>query len=280
MLINSELPLTMLQDNLRLNEYDFVLFHLYLQYPEYREYYKELRRTHPDRLMILDNSAYEFFVKHEKLDLNLYKKAIIDLCPDYYILPDVLMDKEETLSKSFTFIAVHEIPIIQAFTNTGKKVPKPLAVAQGNSADELFDCLLKYYREHVRAIALPFHNSFYKEYYRDDIANQFRAEFGSITDDHRYAMGRIQFVRDAALLLKKFDHVHLLGSHCPYEKRMHPDWIKTFDTGYPVKCGIAGHELFKESVKPDIIIDDFMTKELSTHQQALIECNVWKFRNL
>ena len=74
-------------------------------------------------------------------------------------------------------------------------------------------------------------------------------------------MGRIQFVRDAALLLKKFDHVHLLGSHCPYEKRMHPDWIKTFDTGYPVKCGIAGCELFKESVKPDIIIDDFMTKE-------------------
>jgi serine/threonine protein phosphatase PrpC len=31
----------------------------------YREYYYKMRRVHPERLMILDNSAYEFFIKGE-----------------------------------------------------------------------------------------------------------------------------------------------------------------------------------------------------------------------
>ena len=82
--INSELPLTMLDRNVELNEYDFVLFHLYKAFPAYREYYKNLRKTHPDRTMILDNSAYEFFVKGEKLDLEEYANAVIDLCPVSY----------------------------------------------------------------------------------------------------------------------------------------------------------------------------------------------------
>ena len=280
MKINSELPLTMLQENLRLNEYDFVLFHLYKQYPQYREYYKKLRETHPDRLMILDNSAYEFFVKGDRLDLDAYCAAIIDLRPDMYILPDVLMNQRETLDKTFAFLAAHEINIIKAFANTGIKVPRPLAVAQGNSADELFECLLKYYGEHIHNVALPFHNSFYKEYYDDLIANRFRNIFGSLNDDHRYAMGRIKFVHDVALMLKRFDHVHLLGSHCPAEKAFHGNYIHTIDTGYPVKCGIAGYKMFEEPTKPNIIIDDFMTTELTAEQQALIDTNVTKFQNL
>ena len=280
MKINSELPLTMLQENLRLNEYDFVLFHLYKQYPEYRGYYKKLRETHPDRLMIFDNSAYEFFVKCETLDLDAYCAAIIDLRPAMYILPDVLMNQRETLDKTFAFLAVHEINIIRACANTGKIVPKPLAVAQGNSADELFDCLLKYYQDHIHNVAIPFHNSFYKEYYVDTTADRFRSLFGKLTDDHRYAMGRIRFVDDARLLLRKFDHVHLLGSHCPAEKAFHGRDVDTIDTGYPVKCGIAGYKLFEEPAKPDIIIDDFMTTELTPAQQALIDSNINKFKSI
>lgn len=280
MKINSELPLTMLQENLRLNEYDFVLFHLYIQYPAYRDYYKNLRETHPDRLMILDNSAYEFFVKGETLDLPSYRDAIIDLHPDMYILPDVLMDKQETLNLSFTFLSLHEIKIIKAFANTGIKVPKPMAVAQGNTSKELFECLLKYHHEHIHNVALPFHNSFYKINYDDTVANRFRTIFGRLTEDHRYALGRIKFVQDVALMLQQFDHVHLLGSHCPAEKAFYKDYVHTIDTGYPVKCGIAGYELFEEPAKPNIIIDDFMTTELTTEQQALIDTNVTKFKNL
>ena len=282
--INSELPLTMLDRNLELNQYDFVLFHLYKEYPEYQEYYKRLRKTHPDRIMIFDNSAYEFFVKGENLDLEEYALAVIDLCPDYYILPDKLMDKKETLMMTFEFLAHHETNIIRAFTNTGKKVPKPLAVAQGNSAKDLFDCLLRYYGEKIRNVAIPFHNSFFKEEYSPEYANRIRLEFGSLNDDRRYMFGRHQFITSAKLLLQAFEYVHLLGSHCPFEKRLYEevgyDFIKSIDTGYPVKCAIAGYELFKEPTKPDIIIDDFMTVSLSDEQKALIDININKFKSL
>lgn len=281
MLINSELPLTMLDKNLELNEYDFVLFHLYKQYPKYREYYKNLRTTHPDRLMIFDNSAYEFFIKGEELDLEEFADTIIDLRPDLYILPDKLMDKEETLSRSHAFYSVYNQKIIRTFADTGLKCPRPMAVAQGNSADELFDCLLEYYTGGIKCVAIPFHNSFFKESYDFQTGAGWRIVFGKLTDDHRYALGRIRFVNENAhLLLKKFEHVHLLGSHCPYEKRFYGNLIKTMDTGYPVKCAIEGYEMFKEPAKPDIIIDNFMETPLTDHQKILIGNNINKFKSL
>lgn len=282
--INSELPLTMLSRNLELNEYDFVLFHLYKEWPEYRAYYKQLRETHPERTMIFDNSAYEFFVKGEKLELEEYANAVIDLCPDYYILPDKLMDKTETLMMTYGFLSYHETNIIRAFANTGKITPKPLAVAQGNSAKDLFDCLLKYHDEKIRNVALPFHNSFFKDEYNEAYANRIRLEFGSLNDDRKYMLGRHWFIASAKMLLQTFEYVHLLGSHCPFEKRLYEeagfDFINSIDTGYPVKCAIAGYEMFKEPEKPNIIIDDFMDKELTDEQKALIDININKFKAL
>ena len=104
MKINSELPLCMLPFNNELNEYDFVLFHLYKTNQKYKNYYLEQRRLYPDRLMIFDNSAYEFYVKGEQLNLEEYFKAIMELKPDMYILPDVLMDSQKTVDgRSFNF---------------------------------------------------------------------------------------------------------------------------------------------------------------------------------
>ena len=274
----------MLSRNLELNEYDFVLFHLYKEWPEYRAYYKQLRETHPERTMIFDNSAYEFFVKGEKLELEEYANAVIDLCPDYYILPDKLMDKTETLMMTYGFLSYHETNIIRAFANTGKITPKPLAVAQGNSAKDLFDCLLKYHDEKIRNVALPFHNSFFKDEYNEAYANRIRLEFGSLNDDRKYMLGRHWFIASAKMLLQTFEYVHLLGSHCPFEKRLYEeagfDFINSIDTGYPVKCAIAGYEMFKEPEKPNIIIDDFMDKELTDEQKALIDININKFKAL
>jgi hypothetical protein len=285
MKINSELPLTMLDMNMELNEYDFVLFHLYKQYPKYREYYKRMRHENPGRLMIFDNSAYEFYVKGETLDLAEYADAIIDLRPDLFILPDVLMDKDKTIDKTFKFLSQYYFSdIIHSFAFSAHYIPKPLAVAQGNTADELFDCLMLYYNERLKYVAIPFHNSFYKQCPDNNamemFVNNMADDGGHVwgTDDMRYAAGRVRFVKQAELLLKKFHHVHLLGSHCPMEKKLYGNYIKTIDTGYPVKCGIAGYELEEEPTKPDIIIDDFMTKRLSQKTKDLIIRNVNKFR--
>lgn len=128
MLINSELPNCMLDRNNKLNEYDFVLFHLYESNIQYREYYLSQRRLYPDRLMIFDNSAYEYFVKGETLDLQLYYEAICELRPDFYILPDVLMSKEKTIKGVTDFLGLYDLGIK---LNTGKS--RPLAVADRKS---------------------------------------------------------------------------------------------------------------------------------------------------
>lgn len=136
----------------------------------------------------------------------------------------------------------------------------------------------------MRILCLPFHLSFYTEgEYDEDIVNTFKEVYGEITEDIRYAMERIRWIRQHADLLgigskeNPFDYIHCLGSHCPLEKKL-MDGIDSTDTGYPVKCGIAGFELEKEPGKPTVIIDDFLDTDLPESTRELIRTNVNKFR--
>ena len=152
--INSEIPLCLLDENNKLNEYDFVLFHLYKTNEKYREYFLNQRRDHPDRLMIFDNSAYEFFVKNETLDMGEFYKAILELNPDYYILPDTLMNMAKTLIDTKSFLNVYGV----AIRNDENIKSEPLAVVQGNSVAEMQFCVAEYKRLKINAVAFPFHN--------------------------------------------------------------------------------------------------------------------------
>ena len=192
-----------------------------------------------------------------------------------FILPDVLMDMEQTLKDTKLFLKNYHV-----------EYSKPLAVAQGNTPNELTACLLLYKDMGIENVAIPFHNRFFKETkIREDewLAAAFMNKYGvlDLTEDMRYAIGRVRWVMNNNELLSTFKHVHLLGSHCPFEKvfyRYSCDIIHTMDTGYPVKCAIEGYELFKEPHKPNIIIDDFLNKDLDCKE--LIAKNVTTFRDL
>lgn len=277
MKINCELPNQMLSMNIDLNEYDFVLLHLFQSDPIYKEYYKGLRSTHRSRLMIFDNSAYEFFVRGIELDIEAFKKAILELQPDLFLLPDVLMDRNKTIEKTQQFLDVWD----------ENDASRPMAVLQGNSPEELIECANIYKGLNITHIAIPFHNSFLKEYsknynsvYNNHLRNDWRLRLGKIDVDDEYALGRILFIYNYRDVLSQFKHVHLLGSHRPFEKFYEQDFdfIKTMDTGYPVKCGIVGYELGKEPQKPDVIIDDFLNKDISIHTQKLISNNIGIFK--
>lgn len=273
--INCELPTGLLKDNYFFNDYDFVLFHLYISNVKYREYYKAMRIVHPERLMILDNSAYEFFVKNEKLDLNKYKEVIEELNPDFYILPDVLMDKEKTLELIAGFVSFR-MPESSA---------EPMAVAQGKTEKDLLESLEIYKQNDISNICIPFHNSFFKDMQRDpDLENHFADVYkldllDELTEDMKYAMGRVMFVHNNRKLLECFDYVHLLGSHCPFEKSYYQDvHVDSMDTGYPVKLALESEILGKEKSKPNIIIDNFIDKEINDLTRSLIQANIKLFR--
>lgn len=281
MKINSELPLCMMGLNNKLNEYDFVLFHLFESNQKYRNYFKSQRTYFPDRFMIFDNSAYEYFVKGETLDLEKFYEAICELKPDMYILPDVLMNKEKTIDGVTEFLEKYG-ELIEEKTK-GKS--KPLAVAQGDTEGELLECLGMYHNMNIYNVALPFHNSFFvSEMYENaipDIKVYFSQYYKSFDDlDKKYAMGRMQFVKKHEKILLEFNHVHLLGSHCPFEKTFYGRVIDTMDTGYPVKCAMEGIMLGYEKEKPNIIIDEFLEDELPDNVRMLIGLNVDIFRKL
>ena len=276
---NSELPLCLLGQNNDLNQYDFVLFHLYISNKDYRNYYRNQRTLFPGRLMILDNSAYEFFVKGEELDLEKYFDVICELKPDMYILPDVLMNKEKTLRGVECFMEKYGMKILEK-----SPYSKPLAVAQGNSELDLLSCLSQFIHWGLTRVAIPFHNRFFKEMGMTvdaDIQKKFLEwhDTDFVTDDMLYAMGRVKFVNRNREDIEPFNHIHLLGSHDPFEKTFY-DWVDTMDTGYPVKCAIAGYEFGKEPHKPEVIIDEFLDKDLDKECKKLIKNNVRIFRDL
>lgn len=275
--INSEIPLCMLDNNNELNEYDFVLFHLYKTNQNYREYFLNQRKEHPERLMIFDNSAYEFFVKDETLDTGEFYKAIIELNPDYYILPDTLMNMAKTILDTKSFLNVYGVSI----RNNVNVKSEPIAVVQGNSVIELLHCAAEYKELRINAVAIPFHNSFYRDAEVDeDIMNDFFGEFGPDNVDAEYAMGRVQLMRDWKDWLKdRFKHIHILGSHQPYEKKYYHDF-DTMDTGYPVKCALEGVMLGNDYKKPNTIIDDFLDKELEDGVKERIKINIMKFKQI
>lgn len=274
--ISSELPKCLLDDEDNINDYDFVLYHTYLKDSEYREHYLQKRIDKPNRLMILDNSAYEFFVSGEQFNEDDYIKVINELKPDYYIVPDELMNKDKTLQNFEHWIKF-------SIKKVNKK-SKPYFTPQGRDKSELLDCLWEMMdkinvRKLPKNLCFPFHNDFLREMYIPQIV-QDNFKFPLSTDDH-YAAGRV------ALLFQLYYQgsldgyrIHLLGSHNPRELNMlkRIPQIKTFDSGYPVKLGVEGIRIGTETEKPKTIIDNFYNKKLDTKTKNLIKHNVSQVR--
>lgn len=278
MLTNCELPKDLMDQNLELNSMDIILFHLCEEYDWYKEYYKNLIKNNPNRITILDNSAYEFFIKGQTLDQEKYCELINELAPTYYILPDTLMDANDTISKTREFIV--------KYLKNIKVRSIPMGVLQGNSSVDFIFCK-QAYEEYfdIKHIAIPFHNSFFKDVKVDSIVyNTFKKFLNDKpifkSEDVKYAMGRAQWIINNANVLKRCKYVHVLGSHCPLEKMFYDSFVNSMDTGYPVKCGVCGYKLFDEPSKPDIIIDEFFETPLDDNAKNIIKSNIIRFSKM
>lgn len=277
MKINSELPMCMLGENNKINGIDFILHHLLQSNEEYRKFWMNRDKS---RVSILDNSGYEYYIKGETVDMSKFVEDILELKPTYYILPDYLMRKESTLSSSSFFLGFHAT--VDSPYGTMNRFPdsKPMGVLQGNSVEDFAECMSYYktwndtYIIPLEAIAIPFHNGFFKEMkVDDDIVADFLDVYDEITEDHRYAMGRIQYVRDHFEELRQFKYVHFLGSHCPLEVMYYKDF-ESMDTAYPVKLAVERVTLGDETHKPTTLIDDFFEDELEEGVKQMIRDNV------
>ena len=78
----------------------FVLAHLWVKYPEYREFIYSVIDEDPDVWITLDNSAAERALVTEDVLIQVCHELI----PNEVIAPDVLFDKDETIKKARSFM--------------------------------------------------------------------------------------------------------------------------------------------------------------------------------
>jgi hypothetical protein len=259
-LVSHESPLTLLEESLSYNDYDYCLVHLLDKYPEYKSFFK--RAVLSNRQVLLDNSIFELGVAFEPSE---YAKQILELQPTFYIVPDVLEQSEATIRSWNTFV--------KAYPNLpGKKI----GAVQGKTYQEIVECY-KHMSDNADYIAISFDFSYYQ---LTGLGN---------TKFEKFVSGRqklIQDLIDNCIWNWNKPH-HLLGCALPQEFKhyiKHSVYnIRSCDTSNPVMAGITGLKYCSElglNEKPKGLLADNLNIKLTDDQYDLIKYNIKEFKKI
>ena len=219
MLVSHESPISMLPLSIGYNDYDYALVHLFEQYPEYYQFFKNSLQS--GREVLLDNSIFELGVA---FDSNKFYDYIVDLKPSYYVVPDVLEDTIGTVESFIRWDKEHDHKPISHIPRIG--------VVQGKTFTELADCY-EFMSKHADYIAISFDYSYYQI-----------TGFGS-NKLEKQRNGRIKLLEDLVKygIWNKNKPHHLLGCSLPnefghYMSNYVFNNIRSIDTSNPVVAGI------------------------------------------
>ena len=144
--VSHESPIAILEKSKEYNDYGYALVHLFEEYPEYYNFFDDLRAD-TDIPVLLDNSIFEL---GKSFDSSKYAKWITKLDPNYYIVPDVLEDAADTIQtwKKFT----------REYTDITDALR--IGVVQGKNWNDLVRCY-QYMSGEADYIAISFDYSYY-----------------------------------------------------------------------------------------------------------------------
>lgn len=262
MLISHEVPISILKESRKFNDYDYALVHLFETEPEYYDYFVDSIRL--GRKVILDNSIFEL---GEAFDSKKFFYWIDKLKPTEYIIPDVLEDALGTMDNALDWK--------ENYWSETPKSSKCIGVVQGKSYEDLVNCY-QYLDEviNVDKIAFSFDYSYYL-----DVCPHPNKWMG-------YTMGRVTTLSrmlEDGIINKNKPH-HLLGCSLPIEFMFYRgedfSWIETLDTSNPVvhailnidydHCGLVD----KQSIK----LVELLHSKINLEQLNLIRINTSLFR--
>lgn len=255
MKISHEVPVELFADSQYFNDYPYVLGHLIKLNPDYKEFYKDQLETAD--FSILDNSAFEL---GKSIPFDELMSVARELKPTHLVLPDTVHDMTKTLIDSLDFLHIF-----------GRELDRlgiePIAVVQGDTFGELYNCIKKYIDAGITYIAIPF------DCIKDEDYSQVRFKF------FRYL---IEKMSTSQLALLDF---HFLGIQNPQEMLLYnqseKELITSIDSSSPILHGVAGNSYKEWGVaeqKPKMKLADNLDIELSNEQQEVIENNIHFFR--
>ena len=258
MKVSHELPLALMHNAYKWNNYDYCLPHLIDQYDQYKIFFQKSRLD--KRFIIMDNGLFEG-VLHTTEDL-LEKINLVR--PNIFIVPDAWNDSNTTLvnAKSWMINYKQHLP-------EGVNL---MAVCQGKDMGELittYQTLVDLGYTHI-----AFNHS--------SIAYQYEYEG---MDHLKAAMyGRMEFIRRlvANSSIRKDIYHHLLGCSLPQEFMSYSDWkfVKSVDTSNPILVGAEGKRYSDSGLtwKPKEKLEHYFEKDLSGQLEDII-FNVNRFKS-
>lgn len=258
-LVSHESPISILDQSVSYNDYDYALVHLFETYPAYYEFFKtSLARG---REVLLDNSIFEL---GKAFDADKFANYVKELKPTYYIVPDILEDGYGTVKCFADFNAKYK-------DLSGVKI----GVVQGKTYDELVDCY-RYMSDFADYIAISFDYSYYLVTGRGK------------TKLERFCNGRQNFITDLILdgIWNSEKPHHLLGCSLAKEFRYYADNItniRSCDTSNPIVAGIKGLRYNGDlglQDKPTQKLADLIEHKVTEKELSDIFYNVNMFRKI
>ena len=257
MKISHELPLSLMHNAYKWNDYDYCLPHLIDHYDQYRTFFQKSRLD--TRFIIMDNGLFEG-VTHTTEDL-LEKINLVR--PNIFIVPDAWNDANTTLVNAKSWMI-----------NFKENLPEGvnlMAVCQGKDIGELittYQTLVDIGYTHI-----AFNHS--------SIAYQ--NEYTGMDHLKASMYGRMEFIRRLVQsgAIRKTHYHHLLGCSLPQEFMSYGDWsfIKSVDTSNPILVGAEGIRYADSGLtfKPKEKLEHYFEKDLNGQIEDII-FNVNRFR--
>ena len=258
MKVSHEVPLCLLEDSKKFNDYDYILPHLLDEEPAYLDYF--LKAKAEGRYIIMDNSLHELgeAYNHDRL-----LHWIHEIQPNEFIVPDVWENMVESVQNA-------EIWSDYVFPKGVEKV----AVVQAQTLYEASECTKAYKLLGYKKIAYSYGASYY-----NNICPHPNKDLGK-------ALGRLYVITTLLKMgdLTQEDRVHLLGCAVPQEFGWYKgiNCIESIDTSNPVMASLEGITYLNAGLthKPKANMNDFFYMESNRISYDLLDYNLTKFKQI
>lgn len=265
--IAHEAPIQILQDVASRTSYCYALVHLFEHHPAYYNHFKLMLAQ--NREVLLDNSIFEL---KKAFDGDKFAKAIDDLKPTMYIVPDELECTASTMSNFNDWLSTYNnLP--------GLKI----GAIQGKTYQELVDCY-KFMCDRADIIALSFDLSWYQQV--GTFLNRFKDNTKKLQFQTTGRQHLITRLIDDGIWREDKPH-HLLGASLAQEfsfyRRNNIKGIKSIDTSNPVMAGLQ-YKRYYNGIglldKPQGLLADNIDCAVNQDQLEIIIDNINIFNNI
>ena len=258
MKLSHEVPLFLLEDSQKFNDYDYALVHLLDKDEDYANYF--LKAKQQGRYIVLDNSLHELGEAYNDSGLLYW---VDKLKPNEFIIPDVWQDCNKSIVNARKWAQI-KLP---------EEVTK-VAVVQAKGVREAITCYQTYKDLGYKKIAFSYGANYYLDHSSHPNKNLAKA------------LGRVEIVSRlySSRVISPTDKVHLLGCQVPQEFSWYLDmpFIETIDTSNPIMATIDNmpYSHIGLTEKPKANMNDHFYMAAEDMDFDLLMWNLDKFREL